>query len=194
MQRTGGENHLPCQQPAGFPPALDHLDTCCTALLDQDAPHARFRQKSQVGTAASLGVEVGHRGRDAPVVEVVDRDREGTGPEVLVLIFERDKPLVEKRVGGGTRKGRPVVAHNAPDRQRPVLSVSRAVEVDVALQFAKVRKDAGPIPSLGTERGPLVVVGRLAAVGHHPVDTRSAAHHTGLLVPSEGTGVRTMLR
>src|SRR5262249_51175364 len=152
------------------------LDAGRTPLLDQETTDAGIGQEGQVRAAARLRVEVGRGGRDAPVVEVVDGDREVTRSEVFVLVLDVGETGVEEGVGGGAGEGGPVVADDAPDRQRTIPTVHRPLEVEVTLQTTEKGQHAGPIPAIRPQGGPPVVVRRLTAVGHHPVDTRPAAH------------------
>src|SRR5262249_39632628 len=116
VQRTGGEDDLVGHELPRRAAAIRDLDAGRTPLLDQETTDAGIGQEGQVRAAARLRVEVGRGGRDAPVVEVVDGDREVTRSEVFVLVLDVGETGVEEGVGGGAGEGGPVVADDAPDR------------------------------------------------------------------------------
>ena len=151
--------------------------------VEQDAPHIGLGADRQVRPPPHLRREIRHRARHAPVA-LVDRGRDrhdAVLPRAVLVRHER-QPALLQHLGDRADEAGPVRHRIAADRDRAVLAVIRAVEIQIAFELAEVGQHRVPVPAGCAELLPAVVVGRRAAIGDQSVDARPAAQNARLLV------------
>ena len=181
---AGREDHL---VRAEFPfLAVDpRLDADALQAIEQQFGDLRLAGDRQVLAPAHVTAEITDRRGDALFLGVRNRAGEVAVLEVAVLV---GKIRIAGAVEGFLERGRmdgPLFLGDAADEDRPFLAVPFVLDVEVGLELPEIREHALPVPSLGATRGPFVVVGRRAAVGHLAVDRGAAAEDAGLLVLSQ---------
>ncbi len=185
MDRPRGEDHLVAAE-FGLLALDQRRDTDAAGALEQQLGDLRVGRDRQVRAPPCAGVEIADRGRDAPVIEVGDRDREIAVLVLAVLVVDVVVAGGFERLGDRLGVTAPFVGEDAAHRDAALLAVPGAVEIHVALDLLEIGQHRVPAPALGAARLPFVVIGRRAAIGELAVDRRAAAEHPRLLVFAQG--------
>src|SRR3954471_16077816 len=153
--------------------ALQVLDADRALAVENDARRERVRRDLEIAALARR-FEITHRGRAAPPVArgelVIAEALLNSAIEIRIariaaLLGRFDESFGDRQV--------PEVG----DAERPALAVKLIRAAALMLGLAEIRKHVRMAPADVAELAPAVVVLRLPAHIHQPVDRRRAAHH-----------------
>src|SRR5205085_12409546 len=153
--------------------ALDLFEADGALALEDDAGGLRQRLDAQIRPVVHVRMDIA--ARCAPALALVLRHLVDAEPFLigaveivadaeLRLARALQKHLLDRIVGAKPR-----------DAQRAALAVILAAELGIALRALEAGQDGGIAPPGVAERGPVIVVGAVAADIHHRVDGAGAA-------------------
>ncbi|MGY4374779.1 hypothetical protein ACVWZR_010103 [Bradyrhizobium sp. i1.3.1] len=184
LQRACGQDHAAGGDGELLPAPRDH-DARRAAAIELELFDLAVRPNDQVRPRARCCVEISGCGRDAPVIAIGEGRRKDAVLELAILVLSERQAGRRQRFADGVAKRRHRLARDAADRDRAVLAMQRAVEIQISLELEEVRQHIRPAPAPGTEIAPLVIVARQAAIGRLHVDAGATAHHPALLVGAD---------
>ncbi len=170
--RAGTENNFPPRTERCYLAPMPHLHSACPTLLNQDFFHQRIREDGQVG-ARLHRCEVGAAGTAAfaPVDGDIGRAEAFPHGTVGVVIVGVTSLLA----GFDKRQGEGVADTGTSHLYRAIVAVPLILRRVKVLRPTEIGQNLGPGPAITALGGPVIVVGRHAAIVHHPVDTAGAA-------------------
>jgi len=181
MERAARDDDLAARD-ALAPAIARNLHGDCALALELNALDETLWQDAEVLTKPRRAVEIGQCRGDAVTVDVVLGKRKAAVAELGMAIVEIGDALLRESVAESEGESAPVTGEGAMDRDRPLLAVVRAVEIEIALQLAQEGQTVPVGPTLGPQGLPFIVIGGQAADGDLAVDRRAAAHDPRLLV------------
>ena len=160
----------------------------CARAVEAHAIDHQVGSDRQVGALANGIAEITNRGWDALTVRAY-RDRTDVRAVFpwAVLVGLASMPVLLQRAEHRPHERRHALPSRALDSHGTLAAVARAAEVAIGFEFAKIGQAGKPVPAVGTECFPFVVVGGGATVGHQRIDRRAAAENPGLLVAARRT-------
>ena len=165
-----------------FLPAYQSHHADAALIFEDQLLHLGFTGNRQVFPCAGFAVQIAHGSRDALFFRIGNGDGEIAVFEKPVLVFQSLE--ARRREGFRRRLGVivPILGLDAPDFDAPVLAMIRAIEIKVMLDLFEIGQHRVPIPTRRTARFPFIVIGRRAAIGHLPIDGRTATQNPRLFV------------
>ena len=159
--------------------AAGEPNPCCTRAVEDDVGHLGVAANHEVRTLVCRR-QVGQRGAHADAVEAVDGQQPGAHCARCVVVVDPRQPGFLEGGEAGLGDACQFVAPVAPDRDRALSAVPRAIaEVEVALEPREGGQHVLERPPGVAATRPAVVVGRRAAERECPVGRRAAAEQAG---------------
>ena len=173
LERAGGNDHLAPRADLLQLLALAVFDADGALAFEQDAGRVRPGLDPQIGAVVHMGMDIGARGAAALAVPL----RHLVDAEAFVLvgieILAQAKLGFLRRLQEGLLHR--IVGAQFVDGERAVLAVIFAAEIGVVFRTLEVGQHVAERPAGVAERGPLIVVGAVAADIDHGVDRRRSA-------------------
>ena len=174
MNGAAGQDDFAPHEALFLPAHQSHYAHAALIFEDQFL-HLSFAGNRQIFPRAGFAVQIAHGGRDALFFRIGNGDRKIAILEKPILVFQSLEAGSRERFCCRLGVVIPFLGLDATHFDTPILAVEGSVEIKVVLNLLEIRQHRIPIPAGCAARFPFIVIRRRAAIGHLPIDGRTAA-------------------